>query len=710
MSIAESPTAPVWRPPTIDPLLDPTEPAVTPDVDAAVEDPALENTDAELERLRWERPALALVLVATALLYLWGLGASGWANSFYSAAAQAGSKSWTAWFFGSSDAANSITVDKPPASLWIMGLSVRLFGLSSWSILVPQALMGVGTVAVVHRTVRRWFSAHAALLAAVVMATTPVAALMFRFNNPDALLVLLMALAAHAVMRGIDDGRRRWIVLAGVAIGFGFLTKQLQVLLIVPPLALAYLVAAPHATRRRVTDLLTGGAAMVGAAGWWLAIVTLVPASMRPYIGGSQNNSILELTLGYNGFGRLTGDETGSVGGGGGGGNPGGMWGQTGITRMFDGVMGGQIAWLLPAALVCVVVGLWVTRRRVRTDRTRAAVIVWGGWLIVTALVFSFMQGIFHEYYTVALAPAIAVMVGIGADLMWRRRGHWQARIAMSATTVMTAWWSVALLERAPTFAPWLRPTVMVAGVVAAVLLLAAPLVTSRAGLGSRMAHAGAAAAIVACLAGPTAWALDTASTARTGSIVTAGPAVAGGGFGPGAGNFPAGNFPAGNFPAGNLPAGGGRPTPPTGAGTFPGGQPGGTGTTGPMGGGGAGGLLDSAEPSDAVVAALLDDAEQYTWVAAAVGSNRAAGFQLATEQPVMPLGGFNGSDPSPTLEQFQQYVADGEIHWFISGGGFGQSMGGSDEATSIATWVASEFTATTIDGVTLYDLSSGAS
>jgi 4-amino-4-deoxy-L-arabinose transferase-like glycosyltransferase len=749
MSIAERPPAATGVTSSIDPSW---SAPVSHAIDQPFGDTAMRPDDAEQigefddrGRARWERPALFTVLIATAGLYLWGLGASGWANSFYSAAAQAGSRSWTAWFFGSSDAANSITVDKPPASLWIMGLSVRWFGLSSWSLLVPQALMGVGTVAVVHRTVRRWFSPQAAILAAIVMATTPVAALMFRFNNPDALLVLLMALAAHAVMRGVDDGRRRWMVWAGVAIGFGFLTKQLQVLLVVPPLALAYLVAAPHALRRRVADLLIGGGAMIAAAGWWLAIVTLIPASMRPYIGGSQNNSILELTLGYNGFGRLTGDETGSVGGGGNGG--GGMWGQTGITRMFDGVMGGQISWLLPAALAFILVGLWVTRHTVRTDRTRAAVIVWGGWLVVTALVFSFMQGIFHEYYTVALAPAIAVMIGIGADVLWKRRRHMSARVVLAAATMLTVLWSTQLLDRAPTFATWLQPTVLLVGVMASLLLLAGPrsagsgtfdskdaTQTPGAGTprtGARLAAAGAALAVVACLAGPTAWAVDTAATAHTGAIVTAGPAVAGTGFGPPGGGFPRGGFPpGGNFPGnggtppvfgGTPPVFGGTPpvfggTPPANDGTPPvfggnGGPMGGGpigGNGGPMGGGAAGGLLDSAAPSDEVVAALLDGADEYTWVAAAVGSNRAAGFQLASEQPVMAIGGFNGSDPSPTLEQFQQYVADGQIHWFISGGGFGQSPGGSDEATSIASWVASEFTATTIDGVTLYDLSAG--
>ncbi|HET6940091.1 MAG TPA: glycosyltransferase family 39 protein, partial [Nocardioides sp.] len=164
-------------------------------------------------RDRWERPALVGLLVATAVLYLWGLGESGWANSFYAAAAQAGSESWKAFFFGSSDAASSITVDKTPLSLWPMALSVRLFGLSSWSILVPQAIAGVLTVALLVRLVRRTTgSAVAGLLAGTVMALTPVAVLMFRFNNPDAMLCLLLVAAAYATLRALESPRAgRWL-------------------------------------------------------------------------------------------------------------------------------------------------------------------------------------------------------------------------------------------------------------------------------------------------------------------------------------------------------------------------------------------------------------------------------------------------------------------------------------------------------------------
>lgn len=284
-------------------------------------------------RPRWERPAYAALLLATALLLLWNLGASGYANSFYSAAVQAGSESWKAFFFGSSDAGNSITVDKPPAALWPMALSVRLFGLGSWQILVPQALMGVGTTAVLYAAVRRQFGPAAALLSGTAFALTPVAALMFRFNNPDALLTLLLTVTVYCVLRALEGARTRWLVWAGVAVGFGFLTKTLQAFVILPPLAVLYAVCAPTRLRRRLGQLLLAGLAAVVAGGWWVTVVELWPAASRPYIGGSQNNSFLELTLGYNGLGRISGNETGSVGGGAAGGGPaGGGWGRPGST------------------------------------------------------------------------------------------------------------------------------------------------------------------------------------------------------------------------------------------------------------------------------------------------------------------------------------------------------------------------------------------
>ena len=403
---------------------------------------------------RWARPALVVLLVATGALYLWGLGASGWANSFYSAAVQAGTKSWKAFFFGSSDAANFITIDKPPAALWVMELTARLFGVNAWSILVPQALEGVAAVGLLYAGVRRWFGAGAGLLAGAVMALTPVAALMFRFNNPDALLVLALTAAAYAMVRALEAGKTRWLVAAATLVGFGFVTKMLQALLVVPAFALVYLVAGPPKLGRRLIQLLVAAATLALSSLWWVVAVMAVPASQRPYIGGSQNNSLWNLIFGYNGFGRLTGSESGSVGGG--GGNS-GRWGPTGWLRMFNSAFGGQISWLLPAALLFLLAGLVITLRSERTDRGRAALILWGGWLLVTAVVFSLGKGIIHPYYTVALAPAIGALVGVGAGMWWPRRDTWPGRAVLSSAVVVTAWWSTMLLRRSPSWHPWLR-------------------------------------------------------------------------------------------------------------------------------------------------------------------------------------------------------------------------------------------------------------
>ncbi|WP_328957342.1 glycosyltransferase family 39 protein [Kitasatospora purpeofusca] len=759
---------------------------------------------------RWVRPSLLALLAASAVLYLWGLSASGWANSFYSAAAQAGSRSWKAFFYGSSDAGNFITVDKPPLALWPMALSARVFGLSSWSVLAPQALMAVGTVATLYATVRRRFSPLAGLLAGLAFAVTPVAALMFRFNNPDALLVLLLTLAAYGMVRAIEAAGTRWLVFTGVMLGLAFLTKTLQAFLVLPAFVLIYLVVAPTGLWRRVRQLLAGGLAMVVAGGWWVAVVELVPASARPYIGGSQDNSFLSLTFGYNGLGRLNGNETGSVGGGGrgrlpagaeavfgngpggapagappggmpGGARGGGGWGETGITRLFDGDIGGQIAWLLPAALILLLLGLWATRRYARTDTARAAFLVWGGWLLCTALTFSFMSGIFHQYYTVALAPAVAALVGMGVDGLWRARHRLPYAAVLAATLAVTAVWAYVLLGRSSDFQPWLRPAVLAGGLLAAVaLLVAGPLgarlaagapttgapatdagttgagttgagadtptdavtgtpADGRAGARRIAGRVTAVAGLVgaaAALGGPAAYALETVGTPHQGSIVLAGPAVAGG-FGPGGmrGRGADGGGPVlwlnGRMvtPQQGGGQGGGQAVP--GSPQQDGGRvPNGNGSAqgpGPYivigGPGGMNGLLNGAQVSDEAAALVAQDADRYRWAAATSGSQNAASYQLASGVPVMALGGFNSSDPSLSLDAFRQYVQEGKVHWFIGGGSrrtggietagantvYGVN-GPSDESSQSQTakieeWVEAHYTARTVGGSTFYDL-----
>ncbi len=642
----------------------------------AVDDPA------------WARPALIGLLAATAVAYLWNLTASGDANSFYAAAVQAGTKSWKALFFGSLDSSNFITVDKPPASLWVMALSGRLFGFSSASMLVPQVLEGVAAVGLLSAAVRRWFGAGAGLLAGALLALTPVAALMFRFNNPDALLVCLLVGSAYCLVRALEHGSTRWLLAVGTLVGFAFLAKMGQALLVVPGFALAYVIAAPTTARRRIGQLLAGGGAMVLSAGWWVAIVALWPASSRPMIDGSSNNSILNLIVGYNGLGRLAGSS--GPGGGGGGAN---FSGNPGVLRLFNDLMGGQASWLLPAALVVLAIGLLWRLRAPRTDRSRAALVMWGGWLLVSGAVFSLSGGVIHTYYTVALAPAIAALVAIGVVLLWRRRERLAARGLLALLVLMTAGWSIALLARTPSWEPWLIPVTAVAAILSAGGLLAPPRLTRR------LTAPTATLAIVACLAGSAAYSAQTIGSVHTGSIASAGPASSSGG-GPG----------------------------------------GGAGRAGGAGGAGA------SHSSSALVSAL-NAASGYRWAAATDGSQSAASLELASGGvPVMAIGGFNGQGGNLSLAQFEAYVKAHDIRYYIAGGGIagggaptarsaagfgggtpnggaapnlrgaagfgaggargraGAPNGGS-RTSAITSWVKSHYRSETIGGETVYDL-----
>ncbi|MGW0162481.1 glycosyltransferase family 39 protein [Mycobacterium sp. NPDC003323] len=604
-----------------------------------------------------ERLALAALLVGTGVLYLWNLSASGWANSFYSAAVQAGSQDWTALLFGSSDAANAITVDKTPAALWVMGLSARAFGFSSWSVLVPQAVMGVAAVALLYASVRRVTGPAAALLAGTTLALTPVATLMFRFNNPDALLVLLLIAAAYCVQRACEpDAGRWWLAAAGVLGGFAFLAKMLQAFLVLPAFAAAYLLGAATPLRARLLRLAGGLAALVVSGGWYLVLVEVWPATDRPYIGGSQHNSIVELALGYNGVSRLTGAQAGGLGN---------LNFDAGWDRLFGTGMGAEIAWLLPAALIGAAAGFVIRGRADRADPARTALILWGGWLVVTAAVFSFANGIVHSYYTVALAPAVAACAAIGADLLWRHRTAQWCALVLAIIVSATAGLAFVLLARRPDWLPWLRWVIVVAGALAAVLLVA-----------QTLARVAAVLALVCAFAGPVAYSVATAATPHTGAIPSVGPAHSGPPFG--------GAFP-GPPPGGPRDGGPGRGGPPS----F------------------GGGLLDAPEPTADLIALLVDDSADYTWPAAVVGSNNAAGYQLAADVPVMAVGGFNGTDPAPTLEEFTRLVAEGRIHYFIDAhimGGRGDHAG-SHDAADIAAWVQANYPPITVGATVIYDL-----
>ncbi len=583
---------------------------------------------------RWITPSLIALLALTAALYLYKLDISGYANSYYAAAAQAGSTSWKAFFFGSLDGGNLITVDKPPAALWFMALSVRIFGLSSWAVLAPQALMGVGTVALLFFTVRRWNGPVAGLIAATALAVTPVATLMFRYDNPDALLTLLVVAAAYATVRAVDTTKPRWIYLVGALIGLAFLTKLLQAFLVVPAFAVTYLVAAPIALKARIENLLRAAASMILVAGSWLAAVGLTSPANRPWIGSTATNSIWDLTIGYNGLGRLTGNEVAGgkqVAGGSGS-----------VLRMFGSRMLVDASWLLIAAIISLVIGLWLTRKADRTDRTRASLIMWGTWLMTCVVVFSGMSGIFHSYYAIELAPAVAALFGIGATVAWRQRHRPGIVFAIIVTIGLTTACAVAAFLINKGFLPWLMWSILVLG-LACVVGWAAPLLTQ---VPPTYRHKAprilAIATIIACLAAPAAFSLSTANAGRVGSSVSSGPN--------GTGRNLANNFDC-----------------------------------------------------TALVPMLSTNGAQYRWVAAASRVRIPEACQLAAGLPVMSIGGFYGRDPAPTLHQFTKYVNNQQVHYYLEYPGKVSSAAGP--ASQIQSWVRAHYQGTRIDGINIYDL-----
>ena len=621
----------------------------------------------------WVRPALLVVAALAAFLYTWHLSINAYANTYYSAAALAASRSWSAWFFGSFDAGNFITVDKPPLSTMLMGLSVRLLGLSPWSILLPQALAGVATVVVLFQTVRRSFGPVAAVIAGVVMALTPVAVLMFRFNNPDALLTLLLVGAAAAVVRGLESGRIRWALLASSLIGLGFLTKYLQAYLMLPAFALVWIVEAPGSLRRRVAGLIGAGLAVVAASGWWVAVVDAIPETMRPYIGGSTDNSTLDLLLGYDGLsrifgflGRRAGDAVGVDGGPAGGGAGGaGFGGTPGLLRLFNAEFIGQISWLIPFAVIALVIGLVLHARAKRGDAARAGYLLWGACFVVTAGVFSFMSGIIHPYYTVALAPAVAALVGAGTVELWRLRSRSiLGGIALAVAIIVTTAWGARVLATTPTFASGLGAAALVAAAIAAAVLA----LPARLHLGPLPLMA-ATLGLAAVLAGPTAYALDTVGSVNSGAIPSAGPDTSSIGG------------PNGALGPDGLARGGGGPQ----LGVGPG---------------------QVSATSSTLVDYLVANKGQATWIVAVSGAQEAGSLELASGEPVMAMGGFAGSDPAPTLEQVQEYVRSGKLRYVLIGGA-GRRGPGDGVSSAVATWVAANGTIVNVGGAsgTLYDL-----
>ncbi|WP_433354638.1 glycosyltransferase family 39 protein [Microtetraspora malaysiensis] len=658
---------------------------------------------------RWARPALWAVLVLAAVLHTWALGANGYANEYYAAAVYSGTRSWTAFFFGALDAGSFITVDKPPLALWAMGLPARIFGFGTWSMLLPQAAAGVASVAVLHSAVRRSLAGAAghaaALVAALAMTLTPITVAIDRDNNPDTVLVLLLVAAAWFCLEAVRDGRTRTLVVAAVLVGLAFNVKMLQAYLVVPACALTYLYAAPGSFLRRAGRLLAAGAALAVSSAWWMVVVDLWPEESRPYIGGSTDNTVWDLVIGYNGLGRIFGGGGGPGGFGQGGLGQGGFGqgasfgGAAGAGRLFNDVLAGQISWLVPFAAIALVAGLALTTRRFSPDvpapgtgtvpgswpgrrsAPRAALLLWGGWLLVHYAVFSFSEGTFHPYYTTAMAPAIAALTGLGGVLTWRARHA--SRVwgcVLAASVAVTGAWSFAVLRRTPEFVPWL-PWAVAGTTAAAVLGIAAAALGVR-----RVTAAGLTAGALAVLAGPAAYAVTPLGSRVNGTNPTAGPVTGrGAGFPGGPGGGPGGGF------RGGFPGGPGQGADDRSAGRYGGpsasgvpGGPGGGGAPGGRGfGGGPGGRVD-----EAMTAYLERNQGGATWLVAVASAQSASSLILSTGRPVIAMGGFTGGDPAMTVAKLKEYAADGRLKYVLLGGE--GPRGGSSEVTA---WVTANGT-----------------
>ncbi|MEU6393104.1 glycosyltransferase family 39 protein [Streptomyces sp. NPDC046939] len=646
---------------------------------------------------RWSLPALLAVLALAGVLYSWNLSSSG-LNSFYSAAVLSGTESWKAWFFGSLDAGNFLTVDKPPFVLMVMGLSCRVLGFGTWQMMLPLIAAALGTIWILHASVKRVWGHGAAAVAALVLALTPITVAINRDNNPDALLVLLMVAGAALALRATRTGRLLPLIGSAVCFGLAFNTKMLQGYIALPAVFAVYLYAARGGLWRRVRHLLIAGAALAVASFWWAAAVSFVPASERPYIGGSTDGTAWDLIMGYNGLGRVLGGD-GNMGGGGGGG--GGFSGSAGIGRLFNDVLGGQISWLLPFAGIALVGGLILRGRAPRTDPARAALILWGGWTVLHYLTFALAEGTMHPYYTTALAPGIAALCGGGGLMLLRafrtdRRWAWMLPVALGVTGL----WAVVLLRRASGWNGWLWPAIalVMAAAIAGLLLF-----RTASGHRLRLLAVSVAAAVAASVAGPAAYAWSVPSSAggaggaggMGGTNPTAGPTTGGGGMGGPGGGGGRGGFPGdgemprgGRFGGGEMPGGAEMGTP-----------PGGTGdgrTNDGMGGGGMEGGMNGGGADSGLTAYLEKHRDGAKWLLAVSSSQSAAQMIVATKQPVISMWGWSGSDKAMTLTKLKELVRKGELHYIQLGGGMGGGGmgGGNDVSSEVTAWVKKHGTA----------------
>jgi 4-amino-4-deoxy-L-arabinose transferase-like glycosyltransferase len=688
------------------------------------------------------RPELAALLVLAGLLNLWALGQNGWANEYYSAAVRSMSGSWHDFLFGSFDAQGLMTVDKPPLALWVQALSVKAFGFDSLAILVPQALMGVASVGLLYDLVRRRFGRQGGFVAGLVLALTPIAVAVSRHNNPDALLVLCCVGALWAFVRALEDGRSRWLVLAGVCVGLGFEAKMGVALMVVPGMALAWLWVAPRGRMVALRQLLVAGAAMVAVGLAWAVMVELTPASSRPWVAGTSDNSVFSLILEYNGFGRLDGQAggPGALGGGGGGGPFGGS---TGPLRLLNEALGGQAGWLLGLALVGAI-GIAAFSRLRRDDERTGWLIAVGGAFAVTAVAFSFASGIFHPYYVSLLAPFSAALVGATFAQVRSEgaRGRALGAVAIGAGAVT----ELIVIGNSATDLGWLVPVIVIAAAAAAIGLAwgEAPAQLRRWAL---------VGGVAVLLVGPAIWSVQTLGHATSGTFPAGGPESAsmmggpGGGMGgPGGGAMPGmggggmagaegGSLPGmGGGEGGAMPGFGGTEMVPGGGGMpegiegmvpgmggelegmIPGMSQGGLAEMGALPGGpgeGTAGAM-AGGPGGADLTGVLAYTESHGGGTIAVESqSEASASIIESGAEVAGIGGFSGKETSVSAEWLEERIESGQIRWILSGGGMtgpggigGDTRSGSESAIQQVTKTCTAVESSQLEASagTLYD------
>jgi 4-amino-4-deoxy-L-arabinose transferase-like glycosyltransferase len=608
-------------------------------------------------------------------MYGWALWSHGWGNTFYTAAVKSMSLNFKNFLFGSFDPAGVVTVDKPPLALWPQVISTWIFGFHNWSVLLPQVIEGIGSIFLLHRTVRLWAGEHAALIAALVLALTPITVVTDRTNNTDAMLVLTLVAAAYAFTRAMKStqprNRTKWLLFAAFLIGCGFVAKMLAAWIVVPAFLAAYLAGSKAPWRRQLFDIGAAAVVLLASSLWWVAAVDLWPGA-KPYIGGSTDGTALDLVLGYNGLGRVFGGEgmrgggpgggeVGFGGGGPGGGNP--MFGgAAGPDRMFGEAVGGQISWLLPLALIALVIagvaGFRRFRRFAPADPSgRAGWVLWGGWLLLNALIFSLQEGIFHPYYTTVMAPAIGALAGAGgvAAVRMYREPEGLGWLVLPGSIAVSAVWAWVLISRDTGWNGWLRYAVAGIAVLAIIALVLCRLRRSALVLG-----------LAAVLLAPAVWSAAGAfASTGNATIPTAGPATDRGGF-------------VFRLPPGvTAPPGGALP--PQG---------------GPRGGGGFGGFGGGRDSGELTTdqRKILDYAKAHSAGAEIVmaiegGSQAAAPYIIATDENVIGMGGFGGQDPAPSVDQLSAWVHEGKLRFVLVGGrGFGGMRGG--ESADRSAWI----------------------